>query len=268
MHGNLLHELLLRMATNKMDNPLLKYVPIGMAMTIGTEAYKQLICSNNVYLTSLTTIPVEGITDKTLELTIPVHYPNKPTANKTIKEILLDNEWCINIEPTETEGKIFILTTKSDLDTAHQWLHTNLQPIFEKHLPKNSCFMPNADTPVPRRMDQPIMTATLGRYVDTLMHSIPKLKPSTMTTTSNKYSHLPPNHTPKLVTISFQEKHNKPAQEKKPMALPAPNKPTQTKKLPTTNNNSMLTEATAAATTPTHSDTVLADLKQEILNTV
>ena len=107
MHGNLLHELLLRMATNKTDNPLLKYVPVGMANTLGPEAYKQLIRSNNAYLTSLATIPVEGITDETLELTIPVHYPDKPTAHKTIKNILLDNKWCINIEPTETEGKFF-----------------------------------------------------------------------------------------------------------------------------------------------------------------
>jgi len=188
MHGNLLHELLLRMATNKTDNPLLKYVPIGMTMTIGTEAYQQLIRSNNAYLTSLATIPVEGITDETLELTIPVHYPDKPPSNKTIKEIILANEWCVNIEPTETEGKIFILTTKSDLDTACQWLDTNLQPIFKKHLPKNPRFMPNADNPVPRRMDQPIMTTTLGRYIDALTQSIPKLKPSATTATSNKYS--------------------------------------------------------------------------------
>jgi len=150
MHGTLLHELLLWMVTNKMDNPLLKYVLVGMATTIGLEPYKQPICSNNAYLTLIATIPVEGITDKTLELAIIVHYPDKPAVNKTIKEILLDNEWCINIELTQMEGKIFILTTKSDLDMAHQWIDANLQPIFTKHLPKNPWFTPYSDNPVPR----------------------------------------------------------------------------------------------------------------------
>jgi len=36
IHGKLLHEMLLRMANNKNDNPVLKYVPVGMAYTIGS----------------------------------------------------------------------------------------------------------------------------------------------------------------------------------------------------------------------------------------
>jgi len=267
MHGTLLHELLLRMATTKTDNPLLKFVPVGMATTIGPEPYKQLICSNNAYLSSIATIPVEGITDETLELDITVHYPNKPAANKTIKEILLDNEWCINIEPTETEGKIFILTTKSDLDTARQWLDANLEPIFTKHLPKNPRFIPNSDNQAPRRTDQPIMSATLGRYVDALTHSIPTAKPNTNANTTNKYSRPPPNRAPKLVTISFQEKQQK-QPDQKPAAQPAPSKTTQNKKRPASDANSMATEITAEATIPLISDNTLADLKQEILNTV
>jgi len=218
------------MATNKTDNPLLKYIPVGMATTIGPKPYKQLICSNNAYLTSIATILVEGSTDKTLELAITIHYPDKPAASKTIKDILLANKWCINIEPTEMEGKIFILTTKSELDTARQWLDTNLQPIFEKHLPKNPRFTPNMENPVPRQTDQPIMTAIFGRYVDALMQSIPKTKPNPTTATSNKYSRLPPNQAPKLVTILFQEKHNKQHTEQKLSEKPVTPKPTQTKK--------------------------------------
>jgi len=267
MHGNLLHELLLRMATNKTDNPLLKYVPVGMANIIGPEPYKQLIRSNNAYLSSIATIPVEGITDETLELDITVHYPNKPAANKTIKEIILDNEWCINIELTETEGKIFILTTKSNLDMARQWLDENLEPIFTKHLPKNLRFVPNSDNQAPRRTDQPIMSATLGSYVDALTRSIPAVKPITNATIANKYSRPPPNRAPKLVTISFQEKQQKQT-DQKPAAQTVPSKTTQNKKRPASDANSMTTEITAEATVPIISDTALADLKQEILNTV
>jgi len=130
------------------------------------------------------------------------------------------------------EGKRFILTTKSDLDTACQWLDANLQPIFEKHLPKNLQFTPIMENPVPCQTDQPNMTATLGHYVDALMHSIPKTKPNPTTATLNKYSRLPPNWTPKLVMKSFQENRNKPQTKKKQVEKPAPPKPTQTKKRP------------------------------------
>ncbi len=66
-HGKLLHELLLHMATNRTDNPVLKFVPVSMAYTIGPDSYKQLILAHNAYLTSLASIPVVGISDDTLE---------------------------------------------------------------------------------------------------------------------------------------------------------------------------------------------------------
>ncbi len=65
-HGKLLHEMLLQMANNKTDNPVLKYVPVGMAYTMGPEPYKQLILANNAYLSSIASIPVVGISDDTL----------------------------------------------------------------------------------------------------------------------------------------------------------------------------------------------------------
>jgi len=70
-HGKVLHEMLLRMANNKNDNPVLKYVPVGMAYTIGLETYKQLILANNAYLSSLASISVVDISNDTLERTIP-----------------------------------------------------------------------------------------------------------------------------------------------------------------------------------------------------
>ncbi len=68
--GNLLHELFLCMATTKTDNQLLKYIPISMESTLGPEPYKQLICANNAYLTSVATIPVIRIPDEALKLCI------------------------------------------------------------------------------------------------------------------------------------------------------------------------------------------------------
>jgi len=111
------------------------------------------------------------------------------------------------------------------------------------------------------------MSATLRCYVDALTHSIPAAKPNANAITTNKYSRPPPNQAPKLVTISFQEKQQKHTDQKF-AAQTAPSKTTQNKKRPASDANSMATEIAAEATIPIISDTTLADLKQEILNTV
>jgi len=59
-HGKLLHELLIRMDKNNTDNPMMKFIPVSIATTLGPEHYKQMICANHAYLASLATIPVVG----------------------------------------------------------------------------------------------------------------------------------------------------------------------------------------------------------------
>jgi len=85
--------------------------------TLGPEPYKQLIHTNNAYLSSVATIPVIGIPDEALELRIETRNSDNNSCFKTLKEIFLDNEWCCNIEQTETASKILFITTKDDLDT-------------------------------------------------------------------------------------------------------------------------------------------------------
>jgi len=98
----------------------------------------------------------------------------------------------VNIEPTKTEGKIFVLTTKSDLDTARQWLDENLPEIFTNHLPKKPTFTPDKDHPIAKRTDQQHLTTTLLDYADALKASLP---PSQLQqpNQSSKYACPPPN---------------------------------------------------------------------------
>jgi len=261
-HGKLLHELLLRMATNRTDNPVLKFVPVGMAYTIGPDSYKQLILAHNAYLTSLASIPVVGISDDTLERTIPVQHPSLPNHRLTIKEVLLRNDWCVNIEPTKTEGKIFVLTTKSNLDTACQWLDENLPEIFTNHLPKNPTFTPDKDHPIAKRTDQQHLTASLLDYADALKASLP---PSQLQqpNQSSKYACPPPNRPPPLVNISYKQ-----ATQKPPPSNQQQNNAVTPKKRRTNDNNSTNTEVTTDLTELNPTATALADLKQDILNTV
>ncbi len=65
-YGAILNELLLRMKVGKHIFPNVQYIPVGLAANIGAASYTQLICDNNAYLTSITSIPVIGIRDSTL----------------------------------------------------------------------------------------------------------------------------------------------------------------------------------------------------------
>ncbi len=192
------------MANNKMDNPVLKYVPVGMAYTMGPEPYKQLILANNAYLSSIASIPVVGISDDTLYRTIPVQHPTLPNHHMTIKDVLLQNEWCVNIEPMETEGKIFVLTTKPNLDVARQWLDENLPIIFTHHLPKNSTFVPDPENPIAKGTDQQHLTSTLLDYADALKATLPPSQLQTSMKTS-KFARPPPNRPPPLINISYKQ---------------------------------------------------------------
>jgi len=262
-HGNLLHELLLWMANTTMDNLHLKYVPIGTANIIGPEPYKQLICDNNAYLSSLATIPVMGMSDKTLHLCIPVQHPNKPETQMTIKDIILSNKWCVNIKPTQQEGKIFILMMKAMIDDGCQWLDANLLPIFTNYLNKHPDFVPNPDQPIAQHDDQIQHNPTLADYANALKHSLSKT-PNQPTQQCSKYTRPPPIQAPPLVTISYKAAATKSNQT----AQPENAKTTQqkNKKQKNTNNHSQAMDITTNNTSAQTQTINIADLKQDILN--
>ncbi len=150
--GAILHKLFLRMQTNKNIYPRMQYVPISTAQLLGPEPYKHLIMQNNAYLQSLAMIPFLGITDTTLNNLIPVNN-STPGAKQAIRDVLMMMDWCLQIEPTQTTGRMLLITTKSNLDTGCHWLDTNLAPIFEIYLPRNPDYVPDPDNPIPHHAD-------------------------------------------------------------------------------------------------------------------
>jgi len=93
IHGNLLHKLLLHMANTTTNNPCLKYVRNWHCQIIGLEAIQTA------------QLPVVGLSDDTLHLSTLVQHPNKTKTQMTNENILLANEWCVSIEPTQQEGE-------------------------------------------------------------------------------------------------------------------------------------------------------------------
>jgi len=89
-----------------------------------------LIQQNNVYLSSVAIIAVAGNQDHTLNLDIPVHHTLEPCKTQTLCKILMATDCCMQIKPTQTPGRILLITTKSNLDQGCQWLNDNLPPLF------------------------------------------------------------------------------------------------------------------------------------------
>jgi len=141
-HAILLKEMLLH--TTK-PSPGTKLIPTGITNTIGIETYIAMICNNNQWLTSATTIPVYGFTNETLELQITAFDPHtQTTVHHSICNILMDMPWCHGIETTQVVGKFLFITTKAHLHEGHQWLENNLLPLFTNYINKHpSNFIPN-----------------------------------------------------------------------------------------------------------------------------
>jgi len=122
------------------------------------------------YLTAITMIPIEGINDDTLDLTVIPLTVTTPNDQVSIRNILLSNTWCIQVEPTQTPGKILIIMTKGQINAACNWLDKNLESLFTVYLARNPDYKPNKDQPVPTRTDIVKHTTTMQTYMQSLIH--------------------------------------------------------------------------------------------------
>jgi len=220
----------------------------------------QLIRDNNAYLTALTLIPVHGFNDWVLNYTIPVSTNDNREELRTIREILMDTEWCVQIEPTQNPGRILLLTTKSQLEVGREWLDDNLTTIFTQFLPKNTRYQSEPEQLIPTHADIRPVNATLDNYAEALRK---KINIQTLTqTTPQQFAHPPANQTPPLTTLSYsaamkQNLHRTEAA----IAPPKAKKPKRTDPLNTTEHS----QDTAQTSTTT---TTQLNLQTDILNTL
>ena len=73
------------------DIAYLNYTPSRLQSIIGESNYHHMLSENNKYLTALTTIPIEGINNEMLDLTITPPNAKHPNKQVSIQNILLSN---------------------------------------------------------------------------------------------------------------------------------------------------------------------------------
>jgi len=170
-----------------MDLAHFQYSLCGIATIIGHAEYQALLHENNKFFSTLTTIPVAGIDDSTLGLEVTVLDSNNGHKTMTIHEIFQQQDWCLQVEPTQTPGKLLFVTTKAQVSTGRKWLDENLEPLFKVHLPHNPQFQQSTKTPC--QLDKIPTSDSMFTYAQTLCCSI-----ATATSDPNKekkYAWLP-----------------------------------------------------------------------------
>jgi len=120
---------------------------------ISIKNYQKLIIDNNQFYDMLATIPLGDFPAELLDLTIHVKDASNLHKHLAICSILQSLPWCHHIKATQTEGKILFVTTKNQLTNAHQWLDSNLEPLFKNHLLKNLQYQALSNKTIPWCLD-------------------------------------------------------------------------------------------------------------------
>jgi len=207
VHYALLRELFSQLFTNPpSDIAHIKFMLSGILTIIGTAAYQNLIHDNNQHFNNLATIPIAGIIDAHVDIDICIVDPKESDRCMTLREILLTNEWCSTVETTHMDGQLLLTTNKCNLLDACQWLDTNLEPLFTKHLTKNQQFQLHPEYPFPQCMDHISVTSTTKQsYAEKLMNGIPPY--ATTVTDKDKFLKFPMKHHDKNPKCVYDENH-------------------------------------------------------------
>jgi len=189
-HQSLLRELFSRLFTNPpADLGHIQFSLSGIASVIGYNEYLTLLRENNKFFASLATIPIDGIDDTMLELDIRVADPKVPDKKMSLRDVFLNQTWCLQVEPTEKPGKIILVTTKAQLSVGRKWIDDNFESLFKVHLPRNPRYQQSTSTTVPRRTDRIHTSASMANYAETLRKTIASLPSDPKS--DKKYSRLP-----------------------------------------------------------------------------
>jgi len=164
------------------------------------------------------------------------------------------------VSKSNQPSHILLLTTKSDLDTRHEWLDDNLTTIFMQFLPKNPCYQLEPEHLIPTYADICPANAMLDNYANAIKKRI-NLQ-STTQSTQQQFAHLPANQTLPLTTILYSA-----AAQKNTQPTDATTAPPKTKKTKRTDpiNTTKHSHDTAQTSTTT---TTHLNLQNDILTTI
>jgi len=216
------------------------FLPKGAATLLGPTTYEQVMQENNFFLTTIATIPVN------LEYGawFAVINTNPTSENEPISlyDHLIRKPWFLRIESV-ARNKCLIVTTKTNLPEARDWIDGNLEKLIRASIPQG------IDPPtslLPRRLDKPVHSTTCYSYADILKKQFSLI--STSSATHNK----PPPRKRQATIIDYDSDQSN---EYPPLPTKAPTNPTSNNSQPQVQQ-----QTTTASTVTTQQNDFAADL--------
>jgi len=241
-----------------------KFIPAGLANIIGTETMQTIIQTNNQYLKTLTSIPINRISPNALkiEILIAAEEGDEDQEKITVYDYFQSADWCYGFELTDHEGQYLLVTTHHELSEAREWLDDHLEQLFTEYIPKFQTFMQIDGYEYPKRGDKPRFSHQLGTYADQL-HTLYAVT-VTNKTTDTKWNKSPihKNNTTTNRTFDFntEEYPALPTKKAKHNQTGEP-KPQEPKTQP-------ITEAMNLTTAKTLRDQIMDDIKTDMTKTI
>jgi len=179
--AKLLGEFFTRFAAENSDNHRDGvFLPKGAAALLGPTTYEQVLKEHNFFLTQVVTIPVNMEYNAWFAVIDPANVTDDSPIS--LNNHLTRQPWFLRIE-SAARNKCLLVTTKPNLQTAREWIDTNLESMVRKSIP------PGSDPPsalLPRRLDKPVYSTTCQTYADILKKQYSLAPSSTTPETTNK----------------------------------------------------------------------------------
>jgi len=109
------------------------FIPTRAVHIIGQAAYTNLLCANNEFLQSIAMVSLGDFQHATLEIPFS-DDPNTNIEQTNLYEMMLKQDWCINVELSMTPNKNLLITTKSQVQNARKWADDTLPALYNQHI--------------------------------------------------------------------------------------------------------------------------------------
>jgi len=144
------------------------FVPMDTVHLLGLNNFTKLICTNNLYLQSVITVPIKDFQHNTLDISFLLDSSTN-IDQTTLLDVISNQSWCLSVDKLSTPNKVLVLTSKAQIETAQQWINQTLPNIYSQHI-ADKFDVTTIKRPTPQWLNKLLLTAASTAYADKLKH--------------------------------------------------------------------------------------------------
>jgi hypothetical protein len=137
-------EILTRLG-NKGTLPEGRFIPYGLAQSVGTNVHKQMIRMQNDFLLNFCVIPVFGLLPSALSHEITISNKDQTNTRQTIEQFITSQPCIHGIEITNRThglGKLFFKSDSANILQSRAFVDTVIEQLYESDSIPNNMILP------------------------------------------------------------------------------------------------------------------------------